>query len=468
MSNDPCSRNQEDDILSGSARGPSVDSAPPSADPATPKLTLQEEQVQSTKDRAALVLLPPGSVSQEVREPSTEAPTADPEKPKLTLLEEQAQSSIDRAALVLFLAVLWSGCSVGLILYTQYLMQEDIFPYAPSLVFCQTLLGSVLILVLLALQPRLFPAIVSPGPGVVFDLFLVFRRGLPMAGAYALSVVLSSEAYRHSSVSFLQMIKEANVLFVYVLSIVLALDKPSWNQTKVIVLILFATTMTIKGEQSSLLAAFFIQGASQIFESVKILLQASPVNAQGGRLDPFTNILLVMPLSTLYVGCYLLAIGWIWPNGYIRLPSRLDVSLWWPMLLTNALLAFFTNVLVAFLVRHSSAVTFVLVGIIKDAFVLLGSLVVLAESISLLQASGFVLQLALVWVWSQVRLFPAKFADGIVVGLFRANPPEPSPSGGRVSVAAAAALAADYQSFGTGGASPMRARRNSVPVSVPV
>jgi len=318
--------------------------------------------------------------------------------------------------LVGLLGIAYIVCSAGLISYNNYLIDEKRFPYAVTMVFIHSCFCSVFSCFLYRVKPSLFPSLSDPTRRVTIDANLILTGCLPVALFFSAQLVLSNAAYLHSSVAFLQMMKEGNVVLVYVFSLIACLEKFSWRSVGLLACVVVATTMTIHGELHFSFTGFAMQGCSQVFECVKIVLQAMLLSNACRKLDPLTYVMIVMPLCAIIIGlglCVLVA----FPHENFMVPSFAQVQQWWPHLLANACTAFALNVVVAAFVKHSSAVAFILVGIMKDAAIVFSSLLLFTEVISAVQMVGFILQLATIMVYSMVKTFPVRFEAGLVAGL---------------------------------------------------
>merc|ERR1719456_522601 len=139
------------------------------------------------------------------------------------------------------------------------------------------------------------------------------------------------------------------------------------------------------------------------------------LSSAGRKLDALTYVMLVMPLCAL-----LLAVGmWfltLFPHEHFLVPEWHHVEQFWPHLLANACIAFLLNVVIALFVKHSSAVAFILAGIVKDAMIVAAGAFILNEIITFIQAVGFGLQLAAILLWSMIKTFPDRFNDGLIAG----------------------------------------------------
>jgi len=315
------------------------------------------------------------------------------------------------------LGLVYIGTSTALIAYNKYLINADRFPFSVTLVLIHAVFSSCLSAVVFLLKPSLFPSLTDPERKVDVDRGLILKGALPIAFFFAGQLVLSNTAYLHSSVAFLQMMKESNLVLVYIFSLAAALERFNWRNAWLLMAVLAATTMTIHGELHFSFTGFMFQGTSQLFESIKIVLQAMLLSSHGRKLDALTYVLLVMPLCAMILGAGLLVLIYVWPSMHLMTPTMADLFIWWPHLLANGFVAFALNVVVALFVKHSSAVSFILAGITKDAMIVLSGVAFLSEVISIMQGVGFALQLAFILVYTLMKTFPAKFEHGIPQGI---------------------------------------------------
>mmetsp|Transcript_115491 Transcript_115491/g.331492 ORF Transcript_115491/g.331492 Transcript_115491/m.331492 type:complete len:390 (+) Transcript_115491:110-1279(+) len=321
------------------------------------------------------------------------------------------------AGVVSVWGILYIVLSTSLIGYNKYLIHHDRFPYSVPLVFIHAAFSSVLAAVLLVFCPSLFPSLTDPERKVTVDRSVVLCGAFPIAVLFSCQLALSNTAYLHSSVAFLQMMKEANLALVYTLSLAVALERFSWRNAWILVCIIMATTLTIHGELNFSWTGFALQGTSQLFECTKIVLQAMLLSSRGRKLDAMTYVLLVMPLCALVLGSLLLVLIFVWPSAHLMTPTTVEVIAWAPHLFVNACIAFSLNVAIALFVKSSSAVAFILAGILKDAMIVMSGVLLLREIISIMQAVGFALQLCLILVYTLAKTFPEQFENGIAPGL---------------------------------------------------
>jgi hypothetical protein len=238
---------------------------------------------------------------------------------------------------------------------------------------------------------------------------------IPIASLFALQLVLSNSAYLHSTVAFLQMLKEANIVLVYLLSLAVMVETFRWRNLGILVFIVTATTLCIHGEMDFSWAGFALQGTSQFAESTKIVLQAMVLSGNS-KLDPMSYVLLVAPCSAV---C-LLTIGAVQsmfvPNVAFG-AALASMHTWMPYLVLNMLVAFSLNIVIAFYIKHTSGVSFILAGVAKDVMIVVAGAICFREQVSLMQCIGFTLQVGGVFAWSLVKTFPKNFEHGFIQGL---------------------------------------------------
>mmetsp|Transcript_33860 Transcript_33860/g.97367 ORF Transcript_33860/g.97367 Transcript_33860/m.97367 type:complete len:403 (+) Transcript_33860:70-1278(+) len=360
----------------------------------------------------------PGQPSSSDIEASSAMPT--PREAIVTTIiggEDAPRSRWAHAGVVFLWGVMYIMVSAALIAYNKYLITPGRFPYSVPLVFIHALFSSTLASALLLCCPSLFPSLTDPVKRINVDRSVVLGGALPIAILFSGQLVLSNTAYLHSSVAFIQMMKEANLALVYTLSLVAALERFNWRNAWILVCIIMATSLTIHGELNFSWTGFSLQGTSQLFESSKIVLQAMLLSSHGKKLDAMTYVLLVMPLCAVVLGVALLVLIFVWPNEHLAMPAGHELAAWAPHLFLNACVAFTLNVVIALFMKMSSAVAFILAGICKDAMIVTSGVFLFREVISGMQAIGFSLQLLLILVYTLGKTFPDKFEQGVIPGL---------------------------------------------------
>jgi hypothetical protein len=322
-----------------------------------------------------------------------------------------------------FVVVLYIVTSGGLITFNKYLMHEDRFPFAQCLVLLHMAFSSIFALLLFLVKPSFFPSLTHATERVALDTDYVLRGLLPIAVLFSASLVLSNTAYIYSSMAFLQMMKEANLALVYGFSLLASIESFHWTKVKIVLMIMCATTLTVHGELNFSFKGCVIQGASQVFETAKLVLQAVLLSNAARKLDVLSFVLLVSPICFAALGIASLTTMYVFPLDHFPHPQWSDIVAWWPLLAANASLAFALNVIVTLLLKRAAAVGFILAGITKDVVIIVVASIAMHEHISMLQVAGFCGQLCLVCAWSLMKAYPDEFEDGVIEGLLRLSTP---------------------------------------------
>lgn len=324
---------------------------------------------------------------------------------------------------ILMLGGLYIICSAGLITFNKYLMADGRFPFAAPLVMIHMGFSSTMSFLLYCVRPSLFTAISESQNG--FDWSIIYRGAMPIAVLFSFSLVLSNTAYLYSSVAFLQMMKEGNVVLVFLFSYAASMEKV--NSTKLLLLlgVVCATMCTVRGEVNFVLTGFLMQGSAQFFECARIVMAAFLLNAPGKKLDALSFNLIVSPLCLAFLGLLLSGLIFVHPMQQFRIPAWADLVAWWPLLLMNASIAFSLNIVVALFIKQSSAVSYILAGILKDSMIVTSGVMFMGEHITHFQVGAFSVQLYLIFLWSMTKTFPQKFEKGFISGILAVHGLEP-------------------------------------------
>merc|ERR1719408_371897 len=100
-----------------------------------------------------------------------------------------------------------------------------------------------LCLLLYALKPNLYPSMANT-EGKKLTLLKWF---LPLGALFAIGLYASNQAYLYCSVAFLQFMKEANIVLVFLLSCLVGLQKMSRIAALIVVWILLGSSLCVKG-----------------------------------------------------------------------------------------------------------------------------------------------------------------------------------------------------------------------------
>lgn len=221
---------------------------------------------------------------------------------------------------------------------------------------------------------------------------------VPVGGLFAVTLFASNNAYRYSTVSFLQFMKEGNLVLTFVVSLLVGLQTSTGAKWIIISWVFMGSMLSVGGEVHFVYLGFVFQALSQLAECSRHVLGDYVMNRASLKLDPLTYVFFSAPscLCFLLVGNYL-----TWTPGILA--RALEFKF---LLIPNAFLAFLLNVTIASVIKEVSAVGFMLCGIFKDVVLVSLSAVFFGEHVTLVQACGFSVAISGVVMWSLLKADP--------------------------------------------------------------
>lgn len=292
------------------------------------------------------------------------------------------------------LAATYIFVSALLIQFNKYLMHKDRFPYAVALSACHMAMTLFWSIFLFWMKPSMYSAM----PQTEGRRTSLLRWFLPLGWLFAIGLIGSNKAYQYCNVAFLQFMKEANVVVVFALGSLIGLQQCTRSRFVVLVWILFGACMAIRGEVQFVWFGFVVQTISQLGECGKTVLGEWIMRESSLKLDPLTYTMFMSPvcLSILVV---MTALTW-------EHEITVRLAQWWHLLLPNACLAFLLNVMVAMIIKECNAVSFMLIGLVKDMVIVLASVLLFGELVVREQLYGFAVCLGGILFWSYMRIEP--------------------------------------------------------------
>lgn len=313
-------------------------------------------------------------------------------------------------------SVTYISLSASMILFNKFLMRADVFPVPVTLASLHSLCSLCLAFCLHQVCPALFPAytrvfgkrcseLESAYEGEASNLtrplssLLPF---LPIAACGALCLVTGNSAYRYASVSFLQMVKESHIMFVYILMLLAGLENFKPRMATIIVFVALSAMVAVYGEIYFSWQGLALQLVSGLAGSAQIVLNNILMSRSSmGKVDPLTLVFCTAPFMLLAL---LPANAFFW-NASI--PGLLRQ--WLPILACNALLAFALQISAATLIWVTSGTGYALVCVTKDLAIVAAAQVILHENFTLIQVFGFAGSISGMVIYSLMKLFPERF-----------------------------------------------------------
>jgi len=267
-------------------------------------------------------------------------------------------------------------------------------------------------------MPWLFPSLTSETERIAVDRDFVLKGLLPIGVVFAASLVLGNAAYMKLSLSFLQMLKETNLVWTYLFSLMFAVEVFKWTSVKLIIVALVGMAITVRGELHFVFAGLAMQMGAIVCEAMRVVLQALLLS--GKKLDPLSYVLYISPICGFLLSSLAILLLYL-PAEYViegmTMPSSAQVVLWAPWLIAGSVLAFSLNVCMAALIKHSGPMTVLMCHMLKDVLLVVGGVFALNETVTNLQCVGFAALLLVVFLWSMAKTFPDEFESGVSSGV---------------------------------------------------
>lgn len=280
------------------------------------------------------------------------------------------------------LVVVWMVCSMTLVMFNKWLFSRGNFPYpltlaALHMACCFVVFGAASWLPV-GLRRRIMPDIdkvVAWGP---------FLQGsLPIAVLYAVGVGFGDLGFLYASVSFNLFIKPTSVIFTSIAAFLFKIEV--CTSTHIFIAFLIAVGVAVASATG---LEFSFPGL--IFQLVAVstegarLVVIQTTTQHGMKLDPVTTLYRFAPFTGLLLCC--LAFIFDEPVNWGNLTSP-------GLLAVNCAIAVVLNVLIVAAIARTSAMVFVMCGVLKDVATIAISAAAFQVHITGLEIIGYGLSL---------------------------------------------------------------------------
>jgi len=282
--------------------------------------------------------------------------------------------------------------SSTLISFNKFLMQPGRFSHAVHLTAIQMVVTLCLSLAFYKVAPQYYP---SMGMAKA-NLWLIAKWIAPLGLLFALALYCSNQAYKYSSVAFLQFCKQGNVAVMFFMSCAVGSQTFSWHKLSVLIVVIAGCTTCAHGEIHFVMVGLILQLASQLTECSKNLIGEAVMSGAGLKLDVLTFVLFQAPFSLIFLTVGVVA---TWTPDVL-----VDFKRHWHWVMVNALIAFLLNVLIAVTLKKLSALSFVIIGVVKDMVIVSCSALIFGDPVSQTQQVGFMVTIVGVLLWSRLKV----------------------------------------------------------------
>lgn len=300
------------------------------------------------------------------------------------------------------LVVVWMFVSGGVVMVNKYVLDPNLgkFPYPLALTSIHMAVSWTMAWLLMA------TGVVQKQP-VKSDMYL--RCIAPIGALFAVMLWSSNLAYLYLSVSFVQMLKAALPLVVYIIGCIIGTERITVPMVFNMFIVVGGVAAASYGELHFVWIGVIIQCGSILVEAVRVTMVQLLLQANGIKLNPVNTIYCVAPVSLVCMAGPLLA--YEMPK---MLAAGVVISPW--ILLFSALLAFALNVVVFLIIGALSALTMNVAGVVKDVLLIGVSSSVFGAPVTTLQIGGFGCALVGVMWYNYMKIRDMATRDAEVAG----------------------------------------------------
>ncbi|KAF2746903.1 TPT-domain-containing protein [Sporormia fimetaria CBS 119925] len=228
-----------------------------------------------------------------------------------------------------------------------------------------------------------------------FTTILDSRKKVPMTGRvylraivpigifFSLSLICGNQTYLYLSVSFIQMLKATTPVAVLLATWALT-DQPRDMKTLGnVMIIVVGVVIASLGEIKFVMIGFLFQCGGIIFEAIRLVMVQRLLSSDEFKMDPLVSLYYYAPACAIING-----LAWL----FIEAPKMGMDDIYRVgtfALLANALVAFFLNASVVFLIGCTSSLVLTLSGVLKDILLVCASMVLFGDPVTLIQAFGY-------------------------------------------------------------------------------
>mmetsp|Transcript_103342 Transcript_103342/g.277824 ORF Transcript_103342/g.277824 Transcript_103342/m.277824 type:complete len:353 (+) Transcript_103342:118-1176(+) len=308
--------------------------------------------------------------------------------------ETETGPKMFRYGKILFFCTMYIVLSGGLINFNKFLVHEGRFPHPMALTAIHMFTSFVLTSIILTAKPSMMPS-VDRCRGKLLDLY---KHLIPIGFFFAVVLYGSNKAIMYCSVAFLQFMKETNVVLAFLFSALAGLQTVNRQRLVVILWVISGSSLCVSGELHFALTGFLLQLVSQFAECCRAVIAELVLSGNNYKLDSLSYAFFISPVCLV-----VLVIGNIvtWKSEILT-----DAGAMWYLLIPNACLAVCLNITIAQVIKETSAVGFMITGMVKDVVLVCFSSAVFHDTIQKQQWLAFMVTLSGVFFWSYMKIAP--------------------------------------------------------------
>ncbi|KAH9905821.1 triose-phosphate transporter family-domain-containing protein [Xylariomycetidae sp. FL2044] len=218
---------------------------------------------------------------------------------------------------------------------------------------------------------------------VPMDSKTYIRAIVPIGVMFSLSLIFGNLAYLYLSVSFIQMLKATNAVATLLATWAFGMAPADYAKLRNVLVIVAGVVIASFGEIKFDMFGFVVQIIGIVCEALRLVMVQRLLGSGEFKMDPLVSLYYYAPACAV--------INFVF-TAVIELPRMTmgDIySLGLVTLIANAFVAFLLNVAVVLLIGQTSAVVLTMAGVLKDILLVVASMVIFRDPVTMQQFFGY-------------------------------------------------------------------------------
>ncbi len=221
-----------------------------------------------------------------------------------------------------------------------------------------------------------------------------WTRILPIGLVSAATIATGNSVYLHLSVSFTQILKALTPVYILLCLYIFQVDTPAQSVVLSVFVISLGTILASLGEIQFSWSGFLLQSLADVFEGTRLVL-LQMILSGNHKMNPLESLYFVYPATAF---CQVALVFFYERDALFELKNWRIVENNWPLFLLGIILGVIINISGVFVIKHTSGLMLKLIGVVRNNFLVVGSVMFLGDRTTGMQMTGYVVSIAgFVW-----------------------------------------------------------------------
>ncbi|KAH8164392.1 hypothetical protein CIB48_g3858 [Xylaria polymorpha] len=282
-----------------------------------------------------------------------------------------------------FYIALWIALSSSVILFNKWVLFSAKFDYPLFLTTWHMVFATFMTQIMAK-----FTTTLDSRHRVPMNTNTYIKAIVPIGIMFSLSLIFGNFAYLYLSVSFIQMLKATNAVATLLATWAFGMAAPNLNKLLNVSAIVIGVAIASFGELKFDGLGFIIQVTGIVCEALRLVMVQRLLSSDEFKMDPLVSVYYYAPACAVINGFFTIL---------IELPRMTTADILQVGLITliaNAFVAFLLNVSVVLLIGKTNAVVLTMSGVLKDILLVVASMAIFGDPVTLQQYFGYSIALA--------------------------------------------------------------------------